>query len=192
MTKAETSFRLSALRHGITDAGKAYIGKTDAVLTQEGRQQMLDSVSQQVTATGHPEWDVIVTSPLLRCYEFAKELSAMLAIPYEVNDAFREYDFGVMEGLTAIEVLDKHPGVLERFWEDPMLNPPPEGENLAAFEDRVLNGLELLKIQYSSKKVLLVTHGGVIRSLLCHKHGKPIQALMSFEVTHGELKASLF
>ncbi|GAA3919384.1 histidine phosphatase family protein [Litoribacillus peritrichatus] len=187
MTKDNSLKSLTLLRHGITEAGKAYIGVTDAILTEEGRQQMLTSVGQRISEVGHPEWDVIVTSPLLRCLSFSKELSAMLSIPYETDPAFREYDFGVMENLTAIEVLDQHPGVLERFWEDPLSNPPTNGESLSDFDRRILDGLADIYARFSGKSVLLVAHGGVIRGLLCHKHDKPIQELMNFEVNHGQL-----
>lgn len=58
------------LRHGEPVGGRKYRGQTDDALSETGWAQMRAAVD------GHRPWDVIVSSTLLRCIEFARELAA--------------------------------------------------------------------------------------------------------------------
>ncbi|MCV6589115.1 MAG: histidine phosphatase family protein [Marinobacterium sp.] len=167
------------LRHGETTAGRAYIGRSDPPLTPQGWQQM------EYALQSAPDWQQVLSSPRQRCRTFARELAKRLSLPLQVQDAFAEYDFGVMEGLTAQQVLDQHPGVLDAFWQDPAGSPPPGAEPLAAFETRLRSGLQ--QIDFSQGPVLLVCHGGVIRALRCLEQGQPVSQLLQYSAPHGEL-----
>lgn len=76
---------------------------------------------------------------------------------------------------------------LGRFWADPYACTPPAGEPVSAFAERVLAGIERLRLQHAGKRVLLVTHGGVMRLLLARARGLPREQLLQVEVGHGAL-----
>lgn len=175
------SLKLQLLRHGETTAGGAYIGRSDPALTELGWRQMTDAV---VGATG---WQRIISSPRQRCLSFARQLAQQQGCPLTVMDDFAEYDFGVMEGLTAQQVLDQHPGVLENFWDDPAGCPPPEAETLTAFEQRLKAGLGQLLAESAGQSVLVICHGGVIRALRCLEQHQPAACLLQYSAPHGEL-----
>ena len=201
----DLTVELSLLRHGMTTAGKRYIGSTDVPLTHDGWQQMalgcaqLNDVQAVISDTANSAsislttehspcyWDAVVSSPLLRCRQFAEKFAELESIPLVIEPGFKEIHFGLMENLTAIEVMNKHPGVLEAFWQDPLASPPEGGEPLQGFHARVLEALVRLKNRFHGKKVLLVTHGGVIRSVLCHLENKPVAKMLEIEVAHGDL-----
>jgi len=62
---------LDLLRHGQPEGGNVFRGRTDHPLTEEGWQQMYQSCENR-------QWDVIITSPLSRCQEFAHKLADKL------------------------------------------------------------------------------------------------------------------
>lgn len=169
------------LRHGETTADKAYIGRSDPPLTAYGWQQM-----QQALADA-PAWVEVIASPRQRCRLFAEQIATETGCALQIMPAFAEYNFGIMEGLTAVEVLEQHPGVLEAFWQDPLNNPPPRAEALADFELRLRSGLEQLAEQPCDGARLLVCHGGVIRALRCFERGESIGGLLQHSAPHGAL-----
>ncbi|WP_178110723.1 histidine phosphatase family protein, partial [Pseudomonas sp. SG-MS2] len=64
---------------------------------------------------------------------------------------------------------------------------PPAGEAVSAFAERVLGAVARLHQQHAGKRVLLVTHGGVMRLLLARARGLPKEQLLQVEVGHGAL-----
>ena len=59
---------IDLLRHGQPDGGDRFRGVRDDPLSETGWQQMRTSVNEMAS------WDVVVTSPLRRCADFAAEL----------------------------------------------------------------------------------------------------------------------
>ncbi len=169
------------LRHGSVIGGVCFRGSTDDALTAEGWQQMWDSVQ------GQPRWDRIVSSPLQRCASFARELAKRSAIPYTLDARLREIHFGAWEGRTTANVHAATPDALQRFWTDPTTFTPPEAESLLAFQTRVLACWQRLQQSHEGQRLLIVTHGGVIRVLLCHLLEHPLARLQEFPVAHGAL-----
>ncbi|NQZ30219.1 MAG: histidine phosphatase family protein [Oceanospirillaceae bacterium] len=176
---------IDLLRHGKTTAGSAYIGSTDVALTETGVEQMQYSVDQAL-ANGQ-RWDLIVSSPLMRCANFAQTLATELGLDLQVERYLAEYHFGDWEGQTALQVMDKYPGKLEAFWQDPVNNVPRNGEDLIAFSLRVDQLIDTLNNQYADKQLLLICHGGVMRYLLSKADQQPINAMLNYPVEHGQL-----
>ncbi|MDC9728436.1 MAG: alpha-ribazole phosphatase family protein [Methyloprofundus sp.] len=158
---------ISLFRHGAVEGGACYRGITDDPLSTEGWQQM-----QQAINTASPNSrDIIISSPLLRCYTFAKDLSQRLNLPLISNSEFQEINFGDWEGKTA-EQIDSH--ALSQFYLDPSNNKPPNGESFILFQARILLAWQQLIERYQGKHILLVSHGGVIRVILANILGLDI------------------
>lgn len=174
---------IALLRHGETQGGACFRGSTDDPLTPLGWQQM------RAAASGKP-WTRIVASPLARCAAFAGELATRLAIPLELDERLREMHFGAWEGRTAAELMANDGDALARFWGDPAACPPPGAESLQAFQGRVLAAWRGLRQGASGGRVLLVAHGGVIRTILCQVLGHPLERLLELEleIGHGALR----
>ncbi len=58
---------------------------------------------------------------------------------------------------------------------------------MLAFSSRVLAAVEHLHSAYAGQRVLLVSHGGVMRLLLAQARGLPREQLLNVEVGHGAL-----
>lgn len=169
---------LTLLRHGETLGGARFNGSTDVALTQLGWNQMWAAVAEE-------KWDQIITSPLGRCAEFATALSKLNSTPMLIDQRIQEMHFGLWEGKTSAELFATDADALTRFWSDPLRNSPPQGEPLPEFAARLLAAWQDIVTKFSGKKVLVVTHGGVIRTLLCHHEQRPFEQLLSYSIGHG-------
>ncbi|MGN2390248.1 histidine phosphatase family protein [Pelomicrobium sp. G1] len=157
---------IDLLRHGEAEGGPRYRGSTDDPLTAAGWQQM------EAAVEGQGPWDRIVTSPLARCAAFARALAARQVVALVVDERWREIGFGAWEGRTAEALMAEDPQALERFWRDPLAHPPPGGEPVPAFRDRVLAAWRELVSRCRGERVLIVTHGGPIRVVRAHLAGR--------------------
>ena len=171
--------QIDLLRHGETEGGACYRGRTDDQLTATGWQQMWGAVD------GAAHWPGIVSSPLSRCASFASALAERHAIPLQFDERLREMDFGDWEGRTAAELMATAPDDIARFWQDPLHHGPPQGESLLSLRARVLTAWN--EIVNRQRPVLIVTHGGPIRVILSHVLGKPPERLMEIDVPHAAI-----
>ncbi|QQZ40590.1 alpha-ribazole phosphatase family protein [Pseudomonas sp. SK3(2021)] len=177
------TLRLDLLRHGETELGGGLRGSLDDALTDAGWQQMRAAV------IGQGPWDRLVSSPLQRCARFAEELGARLALPVTLDPDLQELHFGAWEGQSAAALMATDAEALGRFWADPYAFTPPQGEPVLAFSARVLGAVERLHQRHAGERVLLVSHGGVMRLLLARARGLPRAQLLNVEVAHGALFA---
>lgn len=175
------TLRLDMLRHGETELGGGLRGSLDDALTEKGWQQMREAVLAQ------GPWDRLVSSPLQRCARFAEELAGRLGLPVELQADLQELHFGAWEGQSAAALMETDADSLGLFWADPYSFTPPQGEPVAAFAARVLAAVARLQAAYAGERVLLVSHGGVMRLLLAQARGLPREQLLNVEVGHGAL-----
>ncbi len=172
---------IDLIRHGEPEGGRRYRGQLDDPLSEKGWQQMWASVGD------YSGWRGIVSSPLSRCAAFASALGDRLNIPVEQDARLMECGFGDWEGLLPEEICAKDPHRLFRFREDPVRHGAPGAEPLAAFHARVGECWRDLCARPASQHLLVVTHAGVIRMLLCHALGLPPQNGYRFAVGNAAL-----
>lgn len=132
-------------------------------------------------------WDRVISSPLSRCAECARDFAHRRSLPLSFEPRLKEMHFGAWEGRSAAELMETDAEALGRFWADPVHNPPPGGEPLAQFQARALDAWNDIVADRHGRSVLVITHGGVIRVLLCHVRGVPLARWHEFEVEHGQL-----
>lgn len=172
---------LDLLRHGETELGGGLRGSLDDALTEAGWAQMHEAVA------GQGPWDLIVSSPLQRCARFAQALAGQQGLPLVLEAGFKELHFGEWEGRSAGELMLTDEKGLGLFWSDPYGFTPPAGEPVQVFAERVQAALSGLQRIEAGKRVLLVTHGGVMRLLLAQARGLPREQLLQVEVRHAAL-----
>ena len=156
-------------------------GSLDDALTEKGWKQMREAVIEQGS------WDRLVSSPLQRCARFAEEFGARLSVPVHFDKDLQELHFGAWEGQSAAALMETDAEALGLFWADPYSFTPPQGEPVVDFSTRVLAAVERLHATYAGERVLLISHGGVMRLLLAQARGLPREQLLNVEVGHGAL-----
>jgi alpha-ribazole phosphatase len=175
------TLHLDLLRHGETELGGGLRGSLDDALTAKGWAQMREAV----LARG--PWDRLVSSPLQRCARFAEELGARLNLPVSLEQDLQELHFGAWEGQSAVQLMETDAEALGLFWADPYSFTPPDGEPVEAFSQRVRDAVLRLHQLYAGQRVLLISHGGVMRLLLAQARGLPREQLLNVEAGHGGL-----
>ncbi len=149
--------RLSLVRHGQTDwnLAKRIQGSSDIPLNDTGRAQA--DVTGRALAGG--DWDAIYASPLSRAMETASIIAGHVDLGRpEPVDGIAERRYGEAEGLTGAEILARWPeGVAV-----------PGRETRDAVVARALPALLELAERHPGESVIVVSHGGVIGSLVRH------------------------
>ena len=171
--------RIELLRHGDTGQ-RSYRGQLDDPLSEAGWAQVRAAVAGR-------DWDRIVSSPLVRCAAFARELAAQRKLPLRLDARLAEYHFGAWQGVPIATLAAREAAALESFWADPQAHPPPGGEPFAAFRARACAALDDIAAQGDGARVLVVTHGGVIRLLRCVVEARPFGAMANLAVANASL-----
>lgn len=170
---------LFLLRHGEVDGYQhRYVGKTDVKLSRQGREELL----QLARNFGDEQFETIYCSPLLRC----RETLALLDRSEEVilDERIREVDFGLWEGKSYEEILSEYPELVAHWAAGSEDFCFPEGEKISQFNQRLADfACDLQKLR--ERKILIITHGGVIRHLICQFLRIPLSNYLYFKINHG-------
>jgi len=156
------STRLILIRHGETDWSreKRYCGVTDACLNKRGVEQ----AGRLCERLGKEGIDKIYSSDLKRALESARIIFKEREI--EAAPGLREMNFGIFEGLTYEELMERHPEVYANWLNNPFEADIPEGEEWKGFEGRVKSALDKIIVFNKNKTVALVTHAGPIKVIM--------------------------
>ncbi|HIC90613.1 MAG TPA: alpha-ribazole phosphatase [Syntrophaceae bacterium] len=158
-----------------------FFGHTDIDLTCTGIRQM-KSMAQRLEGI---TIDQIYSSDLKRASKSASIIASHWnKIPRNVPQ-FREVNFGKWEGLTWEEIEKQFPGSLEARFKDVINYKIPGGESLEDLRVRVLGKLREILKGGEGKSILLVTHGGVNRVILCDALGLSLENLFRIEQDYG-------
>lgn len=172
---------IDLMRHGEPVGGRRYRGQIDDPLSERGWTQMRNAVH------GPAPWDAVVSSPLMRCRAFAEETANRLGIPLRLDERLREVGFGAWEGRTAEELRTRDPQVIARFYADPVANRPEGAEPLEAFRARVMEAFQALLDGPPARHILVVTHAGVIRTIVAQVLEAPLRAIYRISVETATL-----
>ncbi len=148
------------IRHGQPELQNSLLGLTDCDLTEFGKKQLSFLYDRS------DEFDQVISSPLKRCANFSNSWHKKSQLPLSIDSAWKEYDFGDWDGLSYQELSEKHPQAFIQFTQQPAKYLPPNAECLMVFSQNLEKKILELAHQYSGKKIALITHAGVIRSLV--------------------------
>lgn len=157
--------RLYFVRHGESEANTRHIISNRASpfgLTERGREQATILADKLADIP----FTAIYSSPVLRARETADILSRLFGRAYQVTEALREYDCGVLEDRSDEESWKLH----RQYYEDwtlhhDFLSRPEGGESFVDIQNRFLPFIEFLK-KSNESHVLLVGHGGIFHLML--------------------------
>ncbi|HXG83411.1 MAG TPA: histidine phosphatase family protein [Pyrinomonadaceae bacterium] len=157
-----SSTRLIIIRHGETVwnlEGRKH-GQLDSPLTALGIRQA-KALAQRMT---EESFAALYSSDLGRAVETAEIIAARTNHEIIFDRRLRERNFGVFQGLTDEEVIEKYPLEHQAREADKINYVIPGGESLKRYSTRVVNCLEEVAARREGQSVALVTHGGVTDS----------------------------
>ena len=168
--------RLYLVRHGETLANREYryIGTRDDPLNSHGETQAI----QLAEALSGLPIAAVYSSPLQRTYHTALPIATRRNLEVQRVDDLRECDFGIWEGMSRAEVLERSPEDSQRLreWEHNTSVAPPGGESFEALQQRVVTAVEHLAQAHPDQAIVLVSHVGPIKVLLGAALGAPLSS----------------
>lgn len=179
MSSSNNSNYIDLLRHGDVQGGPCFRGSQNDALSELGWSQMQSSLK----AT--QPWKTLISSPLIRCLDFAKTIKAQYNISLTINPSFVEMHFGEWEGKTAEDITAQDPDALKNFWLDPNKHAPINSEKLHSFKSRVLDSWFALTKDQNSHPSLLICHAGVIRVILAAILNIPDNHMLNIEIPYA-------
>jgi probable phosphoglycerate mutase len=155
------------VRHGETTWNRSgrVQGWAPTTLTERGHDQA--AVVGTHLASAH-DVDRLVASDLRRAQETVRYISRETGLDPLFDPAWRERDFGFLQGLSATDLFETHPEyALSRSGAAAATARPDSGETLVETRDRVLDAWGRLPADLvTDETVVVVAHGGPIRLVL--------------------------
>jgi broad specificity phosphatase PhoE len=182
---------LILIRHGETTSQGRYIGRrSNPPLSTAGAEQALACSARLYSEPLH----AVYCSPLSRSLSTAERIAAPHALEVELLPELAEIDFGEWDGLTFDEIGERDAELRDRWLASkgrpkrgaPLAN-PPGGESIADFDLRVKSGLEKILRAGAGSPAAVVTHAGVVRSIVRRILTCPVGAQWSIEVSLGSI-----
>jgi probable phosphoglycerate mutase len=182
---------LYLVRHGETlwNLEKRFQGQIDSPLTENGREQarILGEFLQGVS------FDVLITSDLGRAEETARLVNSFLKISaFTTEPLLRERNFGIFHGLNREEAEKKYPQEAAMIWSGNSDAAVPGGESKNQLRQRVQQFLDELPVKYPGKRILAVTHGGVVNTAIRLVLRIPFEAPRRFKLPNTGLSIFVY
>lgn len=173
--------KIILIRHGQTDMNKdqLYYGRLDVPINETGKEQAENTRKNLVEF--EIDYDKIYSSPMKRAYETA-EIVNYKNLEIEKDDELREMDFGIFEGLSYKEIIKKYPEEMEKLKKDWKTYSYVTGENPFMLQKRALKFLEKID---KNKNNMVVTHWGIICTLLSFLFSSELEGYWKYQVKNG-------
>lgn len=178
---------IDLLRHGEPLGGRMLRGATNHPLSEKGWRQGTESVMRH-SVDGRPPYDAVITSPLLRCQEFALWLGEEFDLPVQIEEDLAELNLGHWEGKSHAAVFaEEGLGPMSAFWYDPVHASPPGGETLASLDIRIGEVWRRLLANPPGRHVLVVAHLFVCNALLRQALEQPLHRGLAMDLPYAAM-----
>ena len=184
--RASADTRLLFIRHGETDWNRQqrFQGQIDVPLNDAGLAQAA-RLGQRLASDSH---DLLLCSDLTRAQQTAAPLARAWGLQPLLVPGLREQFFGDWEGLDVPTIKAQH-GALWPQWlqHDGDFSLPGGGESLRQFHARVMAAVQQVVAQHAGRRLVIVTHGGVLDMLWRSAQGLPISGLRTCDIPNTGL-----
>jgi broad specificity phosphatase PhoE len=181
------------IRHAETvwNAERRMQGRLDAPLSERGVQQLaaLTEAMRRVPVVA------VYTSPLGRALRTAQAVAEPHGLTVQIVDALSEMDQGDWESKLLDEIEGQDGALLRAWWDAPQAVRMPNGESLQDVQTRALDTLHWIGARHPERRVAVVSHGGVNKTLLLWALGAPLASYWRIRqhnvcINHLEVNAS--
>lgn len=166
------------VRHGQTiwNVEKRFQGLSDSPLTELGITQakLLGEKLKDI------KFDKFYSTSLKRAYDTANYIKGNRKQKVEIFDDFVEISMGDMEGIKQEDFEKLYPEQVKNFFFNQLEYDPSSfgGESFLEVRERVIRGLnKFIELNKNYERVLVVSHGATLKTLLHYISGKDISTL---------------
>ncbi|HAS28303.1 MAG TPA: alpha-ribazole phosphatase [Dehalococcoidia bacterium] len=173
--------KLYLIRHGQTELNKVrrFQGRIDVPLNETG----IGQAQKLALRLSSEPLDKIYTSPLSRAQQTAEIIRSSHQIDIMTNEELVEMSFGSLEGKTYREINEIFPDWNASVFDFTFAG----GENLDNLVVRMKSFLDIVKKQDENSNILLVTHSGCLRVILCLLLGIDVNKWWQFKIDVASL-----
>jgi broad specificity phosphatase PhoE len=159
--------KLIMVRHGESEGNaiRRFTTSGEAKITDLGRRQALEA-ALKIRQMFEPS--LVIASTFARARETGMIIAAELSIPIQYEAEFREMSLGEFAGKPYESIASDPTFDPKRSW----LWRAPGGESHEDVLKRVAPVLDRVAARYSEDEIVIVSHGGVMRSVWAHVTGK--------------------
>jgi broad specificity phosphatase PhoE len=157
--------RIHLVRHGTTrmNVENRYRGRRDVPLDAQGYQDAVDA-ARRLSGVG---LTAVYTGPLRRTIATAQVVADEAGVPdLRILHGLVNLDYGTWEGLTAAEAAQQDGPAYALYRTSPQQAICPDGERLAAAQERMLAALRLIGERHRDENVAAISHAVMIRLVL--------------------------
>lgn len=185
------------VRHGSLPPNpeRRMVGARDIALSDAGRDQIRAMARQFVPELVQGMGQgigAVICSDLDRCRETAALLLESMEKsgvqgrpPLHVEPGLREICLGLWQGMTKAEIERTWPGAYAARGQDMAHYCPPQGESFMQAQRRALATLARWRRAYPCATLLVVSHAGIIGSLLAHYLALPLRHVLQIPQYYG-------
>lgn len=178
--------KLTLVRHSSLDiAPQLCYGQSDVDVSAQFEQERQ---TLQIKLANF-NFDAVYSSPLQRCHKLARALCADPSLGLAVDDIqldsrLQELSFGDWE----LSPWDAIPRDVFDLWANDYANlAPPNGETFTELHARTQSFVSDVGSHSHGENILVVTHGGVIRSMLAEVLNLPLKGLFRIGIDHASV-----
>jgi probable phosphoglycerate mutase len=179
-----------ALRHGQTafNATQRIQGHLDIGLDDTGRWQ----AARLGAALADAGLAAVHSSDLARARDTAAAVAAASGLALVQHAELRERHFGVLEGLSYVEIEARFPDDARRWRQREPGFGPGGGESLEAFSTRCVAAFTRLAQAHAGQTIAIVAHGGVLDCLYRAASGIELQAPRTWQLANAAINRLLY
>lgn len=138
-------------------------GSTDLDISEVGAKQ-LEFLGERFK---NIHIDKVYSSPLIRAYKTAEAVAIPRGLKVIADNGLTEINGGIIEGMKLTDIFENYPD-LEYIWCNEFHNFAPEnGEAIKDTYERVWAAVKKIIRDNDGKTVVLASHGGALRTLIC-------------------------
>jgi len=186
--------KIYLIRHGETEGAESrrYKGHIDVPLSENGIEQ-IKRVSEYLfknTDTppipplvrgGNGGVDAVYCSDLSRAKKSAEIIAGPHGLKPVIVKGLKERSFGVWEGMSFDEIKMRWPDAFNAWAANPLKFSPMDGESTLDVRDRGMKAFNEIAEKHDGQNIAIVSHGGVIRVILCELLGIPLENIFRIE-----------
>jgi broad specificity phosphatase PhoE len=171
------------IRHGTHSLlGKTLAGRMANVHIDSNGSRQAQRLAERLAGE---RLDLISVSPMDRAQETAAPIARATGAPLETAEAINEIDIGEWTGRAFDEVASDPRW---RVWNEARGSArAPGGESMKEVQQRALAHLETLRARLPEGRAAIISHGDVVRPILLHHLGMPLDSIHRIEVDPGSL-----
>jgi probable phosphoglycerate mutase len=187
--KDETVTELIIIRHGQTvwNLQGRHQGHLDTDLSEFGIRQA-QAIADRLSTVS---FSALYSSDLKRAYHTAQYIAQKTNHTILVDPRLRERNYGVFRGMTLKEIQEKYPQEFAFFQSGDPDYVVPEGESSRQKYDRTVQCMTEIVTANLGRRVVIVTHGGILDAIFRYTTGLPLSIPRRFKLFNASINTFL-